>query len=231
MREKYQITNLHMLKLVVIPQLRKQHFKMAPNIDKPSFRSRIANCLEELEEEEGRPIFLLPDHLIFRDTDSDGDSDNEGLVQVAPPPTPTNPFNGWVELGRGMEMLTGMMPLDYEMYIFQQFRAFNDVEQYAELPVPTSLSYEEEYQVLRNFLLEGFLWNQQLLAPDQVERAVEDLFEFFRQEVDNRETPQPTQPPQPGQREPAVRWSRANDEEVDLGLVVPEQPQQTNQHG
>ena len=130
-----------------------------------------------------------------------------------------------------MEMLTGMMPLDYEMYIFQQFRAFNDVEQYAELPVPTSLSYEEEYQVLRNFLLGGFLWNQQLLAPDQVERAVEDLFEFFRQEVDNRETPQPTQPPQPGQREPAVRWSRANDEEVDLGLVVPEQPQQTNQHG
>ena len=69
---------------------------MAPNIDKPSFRSRIANCLEELEEEEGRPIFLLPDHLIFRDTDSDGDSDNEGLVQVAPPPLQlTHSMGGW----------------------------------------------------------------------------------------------------------------------------------------
>ena len=236
MREKYQITNLHMLKSVVIPHLRKQHFKMAPNLSKPSFRSRIANYLED-EEADGRPMFVLPDHLIFFNSDSDNDSDIEMPLPLpfAPPPTPRN--QEWVELGRGMEMLTGLMPLDYEMYLVQQLRAFNQVEQYAELPEPNSLSREDENVVLRNFLLEGFLWNQELLSPDQVERAAEDLFDFFRQEVETRE--EAVQPHQQAQPQLVARWNRANEDEVDLQWldlsepesVAPELPQQIRQLG
>ena len=59
---------------------------MAPNLSKPSFRSRIANYLED-EEADGRPMFVLPDHLIFFNSDSDNDSDIEMPLPLpfAPP--------------------------------------------------------------------------------------------------------------------------------------------------
>ena len=184
---------------------------MAPNLDKPSFHSRIANCLEEVEEEEGRPIFLLPDHLIFL---SDSDTESDSDLPLAPPPTPRP--HEWVDLGGGMEMVTGIMPLDYENYLISEFRSFNGEQEHDEsLAEPNSLGRGsmEERETMRNFLTWGFLWNSHPLSEEQIDSAMDDFGDFFSGHITARQHDEP---------ELVARWNRAQEDEVQLEWRQPE---------
>ena len=150
---------------------------MAPNPQRSSFYSRF-----RFNENEANPMPAL----IFLEPDSDSETEVLEIVQLlaeqpqrAPAPTPVP--HVWINLGEGMELLHGILPVEYENYFVAEVRALNGVGEIpANLTPPTSLSRPEADRLLLNMLTEGFLFRGQPLTEEQVDQVYDDFVGSFR---------------------------------------------------